>query len=433
MTEGVFTLSRRELDRVGVIEAVADGRLGQREAAKQLALSVRQVKRLMQRYREHGATGLASRRRGRPSNHRLAEAVRAEALALVRERYADFGPTLAHEKLTECHRMRLSVETLRRLMIEDGLWQPKRRCRRPVFQLRSRRPRRGELVQIDGSPHDWFEGRAEPCTLLVFVDDASSAIVQARFAPAETTEAYMAALGDYLRQRGRPAALYSDRHSIFRLTQAECANGRTLTQFGRALAALDIEAIQARTPQAKGRVERANQTLQDRLVKEMRLAGIADIDAANRFLPGFVHDYNRRFAVVPNHPEDAHRPVHHDAKALERILCRQHTRRLSNSLSVQFQNVLYQVQGRSCGYRLRNQPITVCEHFDGRITLLHQGRELAYRTYTKGQRPAPIEDDKTLNQRVDQALTTQARPPPRKPKPDHPWRKAFKPQASPAP
>lgn len=430
MTEGLCTLSWRELDRVGVIEAVVAGRLRQREAAGQLALSTRQVKRLVRRHREHGAAGLASRRRGRPSNHRLSDAVRAQALALVRAHYADFGPTLAHEKLIERHGLALSVETLRKLMIDEGLWQPKRRRHRPVFQLRERRPRRGELVQIDGSPHDWFEGRGEPCTLLVFVDDASGAIVQARFAPAETTAAYMAALGDYLRQRGRPVAVYSDRHSIFRLTQKERANGRTLTQFGRALAALDIEAIQARTPQAKGRVERANQTLQDRLVKEMRLAGIGDIDAANRFLAGFLHDYNRRFAVAPRRPEDAHRPLHQDAEALERILCRQHTRRLSQSLSVQFHNVLYQVESRGGGYHLRNRQITVCEHFDGRITLLHQGHPLAYRTYQKGERPTPVEDDKTLNQRVDQALARQACPAPPKPKASHPWRKAFKPQSA---
>lgn len=416
---------------MGVIEAVAAGRLRQREAAGQLALSVRQVKRLVRRYRARGAAGLASYRRGRPSNNRLAEAVRDQALALVRERYGDFGPTLAHEKLTEMHGLALSVETLRTLMIEAGLWQPRRRRRRPVFQLRARRPRRGELVQIDGSPHDWFEGRGAPCTLLVFVDDASGEIVQAHFAPAETTEAYMAALGDSLRQHGRPVAVYSDRHSIFRLNQKERANGATLTQFGRALAALDIEAIHARTPQAKGRVERANQTLQDRLVKEMRLAGIRDLDAANRFLPDFLNDYNRRFAVVPKNPEDAHRPVHQDAEALERILCLQHTRRLSKSLSVQFHNVLYQVQSRGGGYHLRNRQITVCEHFDGYITLLHQGHALSYTTYAKGARPAPIEDDKTLNQRVDQALAKQASPPPPKPKANHPWRKAFKPEAAP--
>lgn len=426
MAEGLYTLSRGELDRVGVIEAAAAGRLRQSEAAKQIRLSVRQVKRLVRRFRGQGAAGLASRRRGRPSNNRVSDQLRAQAVALVRERYADFGPTLAHEKLTELHGLQLSVETLRKLMIEAELWQPKRRRRRPVFPMRERRPRRGELIQIDGSPHDWFEGRGEPCTLLVFVDDANGEIVQARFAPSETTVAYMQALGEYLQRRGRPVALYSDRHSIFRLTQQECENGRMLTQFGRALRMLGIEAIQAHTPQAKGRVERAHLTLQDRLVKELRLAGIRTIEAANDFLPGFLADYNRRFAIRPKNAQDAHRPLDHSPQELERILCLQHTRRLSKNLSMQFQNTLYQIQSRGGGYHLRGAQITVCEHLDGRITLLYHGRPLDYDTLAKGERPAPVEDDKTLNQRVDQALVTRTSPPVTKPKPNHPWRRGFK-------
>lgn len=429
MTEGLCTLSRRELDRVGAIEAVAAGRLQQREAAKQLGLSVRQVKRLVRRFRDQGAAGLASRRRGRPSNNRVSDQLRAQAVALVRERYADFGPTLAHEKLTELHGLQLSVETLRKLMIEAELWQPKRRRRRPIFQLRERRPRRGELIQIDGSPHAWFEGRGERCTLLVFIDDANGELVQARFAPAETTAAYMQALGEYLQRRGRPVALYSDRHSIFRLAKQECESGRTLTQFGRALKTLEIEAIQAHTPQAKGRVERANLTLQDRLVKELRLAGINAIEAANDFLPDFLADYNRRFAISPKSAQDAHRPLYHSPEELDRVLCLHHSRRLSKSLSMQFQNTLYQIQRRGGGYHLRGAQITVCEHLDGRVTLLHHNRPLPYSTLAKGERPAPVEDDKTLNQRVDQALASPSLPSATKPRPDHPWRKAFKPQA----
>jgi transposase len=404
------------------VEAVVDGRLLQREAAERLGLSVRQLKRLVRRYRQGGAAGLASRRRGRASNNRIDQPLREKALGLVREHYAGFGPTLAHEKLSERHELKLSVETLRKLMISEGLWQPKRRHQQKAFQLRERRARRGELIQIDGSPHDWFEGRAERCTLLVFIDDAKGEIVQARFAPAETTEAYMQALGEYLQRCGRPVALYSDRHSIFRLTQKECDNGQTLTQFGRALQALEIEAIHAHTPQAKGRVERANQTLQDRLVKELRLAGISDIEAANTFLPSFLADYNRRFAISPKSAEDAHRTLHHSREELERILCLHTPRKLSKSLSVQYQNVLYQVQRRGGGYPLRGASITVCEHFDGAITLLHQGQPLDYTTYRKGERPAPIEDEKTLNQRVDAALAKQAAARKAKPKASHPWR-----------
>lgn len=421
MTEGLCTLSHRELDRVGVIEAVVSGRVSQGEAAIELTLSVRQVKRLVRRYREHGAPGLGSRRRGQPSNNRLDDTVREQALSLVRERYADFGPTLAHEKLTEQHGLRLSVETLRGLMIEAGLWQAKRQRRRTVFQLRERRPRRGELIQIDGSPHDWFEGRSERCTLLVFIDDATGEIGHAQFAPAETTQAYMLALRSYMAAHGRPAALYSDRHSIFRLTAKERENGAELTQFGRALKSLEIEAIHAHTPQAKGRVERANKTLQDRLVKELRLAGIDDMETANAFLPVFLGTFNRRFGVPPKSVEDAHRPLRHSPEELERILCLHTHRKLSKSLSAQYRNVLYQVQRPGGGYHLRGASITVCEHLDGTVTLLHQGQALEYTTYRKGESPPPLEDEKTLNQRVERALAKQAST--TKPKPDHPWRR----------
>ncbi len=222
---------------------------------------------------------------------------RAQVARLIRTQYGDFGPTLAAEKLHERHEHRLSAETLRQWMIADGLWQPKSRKRARIHPRRPRRPCRGELVQIDGSPHDWFEGRGPRCTLIVFIDDAAGELMALRFAPAETTWAYMQTLQAYLNQHGRPVALYSDKHSIFRINHPE--HEGELTQFSRALKTLDIAPIHANTPQAKGRVERANQTLQDRLVKEMRLRAISDIDTANTFLPAFIEHYNQRFAVAP--------------------------------------------------------------------------------------------------------------------------------------
>ena len=222
---------------------------------------------------------------------------RAQVARLIRTQYGDFGPTLAAEKLHERHEHRLSAETLRQWMIADGLWQPKSRKRARIHPRRPRRPCRGELVQIDGSPHDWFEGRGPRCTLIVFIDDAAGELMALRFAPAETTWAYMQTLQAYLNQHGRPVALYSDKHSIFRINHPE--HEGELTQFSRALKTLDIAPIHANTPQAKGRVERANQTLQDRLVKEMRLRAISDIDTANTFLRAFIEHYNQRFAVAP--------------------------------------------------------------------------------------------------------------------------------------
>ena len=271
-------MSHKEIDRLGVIQQVAGKQLKQREAARQLGLSIRQVKRLVARYRAEGAAGLVSRHREKRPGNALSDAVRQAILGIVRDNYADFGPTLACEKLAERYGYTVSVETLRQWMMADGPWKPKRRRQARIHQRRPRRPCRGELIQIDGSPHDGFEGRAPRCTLIVFIDDATSELMALRFFPAETTQAYMETLEGYLQQHGRPVALYSDKHSIFRVNHPE--HEGELTQFTRALKTLDIEPIHANSPQAKGRVERANQTLQYRLVKALRLPGISDLDAA---------------------------------------------------------------------------------------------------------------------------------------------------------
>jgi hypothetical protein len=222
-------------------------------------------------------------------------------LATVRSRYEGFGPTLAHEKLTELHGLRLSVETLRHWMIEDGLWIP-RACREPrIQQPRRRRPCRGELIQIDGSDHEWFEERAGRCTLLVFVDDATSALMELRFCESESAFSYFTAMRSDLEQHGKPVALYSDKATIFRVNKKELQGGTGVTQFGRALDSLNIDILCANTPAAKGRVERAHLTLQDRLVKDLRLRGISDLEAS--FAPEFIADYKRVLYVLD--PTDA--------------------------------------------------------------------------------------------------------------------------------
>lgn len=424
MSEGRIELTKKALHRLRAVEAVAEGRLKQGAAAAQLGMTTRQVKRLVAAYRRDGAAGLVSRRVGQPSNRRLKESVRQAVQDLLVERYGDFGPTLACEKLREAHGITVSVETVRGWQIELGLWKAKRRRGARAFQLRERRRCFGELIQIDGSPHDWFEGRGARCTLIVFIDDASGRLVQLRFFPTETTVAYMLVLRAHLEAFGRPVALYSDRHSIFRLTCAEAANGHTLTQFGRALAGLEIEAIHAHSPQAKGRVERANQTLQDRLVKELRLRGIDDLDAANAFLPAFLADYNQRFAVPPRLAEDAHRALAHGPRELDLLLSEQHTRVVSKSLSLQYRNVLYQIGHDGPGYRLRGAQVTVCERPAGEVVLLYDGRELPYTTYRKGERPPPLADDKTLNARVDGALAKQQGT--STPRANHPWRRPLR-------
>ena len=347
--------------------------------------------------------------------------MREHVLALIRERYADFGPTLACEKLRERHGHRLSVETLRQWMIAQGLWQPRRRRHARIHQRRPRRPCFGELVQIDGSPHDWFEARGARCTLLVFIDDATGRLLALRFVSAETTQGYMQSLTQYLAHHGRPVALYSDKHSIFRVSRPNCEG--ELTQFSRALQTLDIQAIHANSPQAKGRVERANQTLQDRLVKELRLRCIQDIDSANAFLPTFMAQYNARFAVAPQSPQDAHRPVLHTPEELALILCLHHHRKLSKNLCFQFKNREYQLTGQGQGYRLRGATLTVCQAFDDTVTVLHQGHALPYRLLTEGEPPTPLDDEKSIHLSIEQAKTKQNARPAYKPAPDHPWKR----------
>lgn len=286
MIKETVTMSHKELNRLQIIQESLTRHITQEQAAARIGISIRQVKRLVQRYRNEGSSGLVSRRRGKRPNNSFSIEFRATVISLLKGSYADFGPTLACEKLREIHGLSLSVETLRKWMVEEGLWRERRRKIARIYQRRMRRPSYGELIQIDGSPHDWFENRGPRCTLIVFIDDATSALMALRFAPAETTRAYMETLRGYLNDHGVPLALYSDRHSIFRVNNPEREG--ELTQFTRAIKTLGIEPIHANSPQAKGRVERANQTLQDRLVKEMRLQGISDIETANAWLPTFI-------------------------------------------------------------------------------------------------------------------------------------------------
>lgn len=284
---GWVVMSERELNRIEILSQVSQGRMSAVAAANVLGLSRRQVHRLLKRLETEGAASIRHKARGRPSNRRIDPGLRDFAVSLVREQFADFGPTLAAEKLEELHGLKVSRETLRKWMVEDGLWQS-RKQRRTFHQPRLRRECFGELVQIDGSDHRWFEDRAPSCTLLVFIDDATSTLMQLRFVKSESTFSYFEALEGYLADHGRPVAFYSDKHTVFRVAQQGAKSGHGMTQFGRAMNELNIEILCANSSQAKGRVERANRTLQDRLVKELRLASISDMEAGNAFLPGFI-------------------------------------------------------------------------------------------------------------------------------------------------
>ena len=412
----LLTMSNKEITRLEAMQRIKDKRLTQKEAARMLGIRTRQVKRLYRAYRKVGAKGLVSQRRGKPSNNRLDAGILQEALDLIKEKYEDFGPTLAHEKLREEHKLKISRERVRKLMIEEGIWKPKRAKKPPAHQMRERRACRGELVQIDGSDHAWFEGRGAKCTLLVYIDDATGQLLELCFVPDETTFAYFETSRRYFERCGKPVAFYSDRHGIFRVNQeAKSGLSSGLTQFGRAMEDLGIQVICANSPQAKGRVERANQTLQDRLVKELRLRNISDMQAGNAYLPEFREDYNRRFAVQPRSSHDAHRPLL-KTENLDIILTHQKTGTLSKNLTVQANKVIYQIQTDRPGYALRNAQVTICQNAQGEVTILYNNKPLAYTIFQKPIRQAEVVDTKTL----DRQIRT-----PKPPAPDHPWRRGF--------
>jgi len=399
---GYLTMSAKELNRLELLGRALERRLTQAQAAGQLGLSVRQVERLCRKLRLEGARGLVSKKRGRASNRRLPDALRERALGLIRSRYIDFGPTLAAEKLREIHGVVVSVETLRRWMIDAELWVPRSQRARRVHQPRHRRSCIGELVQIDGCEHAWFENRAPKCTLLDYVDDATSRLMELRFVASESTFDYFAATQAYLERHGKPVALYSDKASIFRVNGSEARRSGGLTQFGRALSELNIDIICANTPQAKGRVERAHLTLQDRLVKELRLRGISTPEAANAYAPEFIKAYNDRFGKPPLSDYDAHRPVRND-EDLELIFTWQEDRKISKELTIHFRRGLYLIEPGPETRALRGHCCRVHEYADGHLELRHEGRTLPFRAFD-GQRRV-TQGDIVSNKRLAAVLS----------------------------
>src|SRR5215203_4163199 len=415
-------MSQRELTRLEVIQRVKRKTLNQRRAAELLSVSVRQVKRLCKAYQASGAAGLISKRRGQPSNNRLPEKTIDKAQQLLRCRYHDFGPTLATEKLA-LEGVSLSVETVRQLLIGAGLWKAKCVRRAVIHQLRERRARLGELVQIDGSPHDWFEGRAPKCTLLVFVDDATSRLMYLQFVEAETTFNYFAGVRSYLSEFGKPLAFYSDKFGVFRVNIPNALSGTGLTQFGRALKELDIELICAHSPQAKGRVERANQTLQDRLTKELRLRGISSMAGANAYLREFIAAYNQRFAVAPRSAESAHRPLD-KGDDLDRVLTLCERRTLSKNLTLSYNNVIYQIKTKRSAYTMRQAHVEVRERHTGEITIEYKQQSLQYTIYQKQEQ----QQGKVIEAKLLQPAAARAAARPKQepgPVPSTPWRRFY--------
>jgi transposase len=385
-------MSGKDLRRVHVICQVVNKTLTQVEAATLLGLTDRQIRRLIRRVEQEGDRGLVHRGRGRPSNRRIPEGHKTKILRLYEVRYGDFGPTFATEKLAERHGVTVSAETLRG-------W-------------RARKAHVGELVQLDGSHHDWFEGRGPRCVLMAYIDDASSRVF-AQFYGHEGTIPAMDSFQRYVRQYGLPLALYADKHTTYQSpaepTVAEqLAGTKPRSQFGRALDELGVELIAAHSPQAKGRVERLFGTFQDRLVKELRLAGIATLAAANQFLKGYLPIYNQRFSVQPAQPTDLHRPRPARCE-LERSLCLKTTRCLRKDFTLAYQGHLYQIHDT-----VRATHVQVEAPLDGRLRITHHGRPLSF--HAIAVRPVPVAPP-TPQPRASRPVT---------PKPNHPWRKRLR-------
>lgn len=399
MMEKIVLMSKKEFKTEQIIKKVIAKKMKQHEAAKELKLSTRQIRRKVKAYRKSGSEGLISKKRGKASNRRLPEEFIYNVLLLIKEKYYDFGPTLATEKLWELDQIKISVETVRQLMIKNNFWKGKTRKSKKTYPLRERRPRIGELVQADASPHAWFEERRGKCALIVFVDDANSRL-KLKFYEKETTQAYAETYQEYIHQYGVPLALYTDRHSIFEVNNNK-KNLKNQTQFSRILSSVGTQLILASSPQAKGRVERNNYTLQDRLVKELRLRNINTIEEANKFLEDeYTTTINNKFMVIPKDPEDMHKPIKHTITEETAIFSIQGTRKVSNSLDLSYKTGIYQIKTKKYPNSIKQEQVLICESFTGNVKIYFKGEEMDYKIIEKRNK-TNVQNSKTINHEVD--------------------------------
>jgi transposase len=407
----IIVMSMGEVRRLKAVQSSIDGQVTQKMVASILDLSERQVRRLVRDVRERGDRGVIHALRGRPSNRKIPEETRGLVLSLYQARYPDFGPTLATEKLLECDGIKISDETLRRWLIEAGFWK-KRRKRSGFRQWRPRRECLGQMVQMDGSHHDWLEGRGPKLVLMAYIDDATNTIY-GRFYDYEGTMPAMDSFRGYVGMYGLPMSVYLDRHTTYKspkkLTEwEEIAGIEPLSQFERALKELGVEVIHALSPQAKGRVERLFGVLQDRLVKEMRLQGITTKEEANAFLKEYLPRYNERFRVCPANETDAHVALQRQVD-LNRYLCIKTERTIRKDNTIALDGRLYQIEQRG------GKKVVVEERLDGSMLMISKGVSLKFREITERPKKAvaPKSDTRLFN-----------RPP--KPAKDHPWNRSWK-------
>jgi transposase len=406
-----ITMTQEELNRKTIIEQAEDKRITQREGAEKLGISERHFRRLLKQYRERGDTGLVSGHRGKPSNNRMKADTRDKIVRFIADPiYTGFGPTLLNEVLERTTGISISKESMRQIMIEEEKHHPKKKREKRPHPPRERRSRRGELVQIDGSYHAWLEERGSKACLLLFVDDATSAIVAARFVDRETCFAYGALCKSYFKAEGIPVAFYSDKFSVFRVNSRTGIHKQAITQFTRALNTLGVELICANSPQAKGRVERANETFQDRLVKELRLQKINNYQEANAYLPAFLAAYNRKFAVLPRSAMDAHAPLDPNVD-LDFLFSIHDTRIISKDLLIRYRNTTYQIVSKRPPQHLVGREVLTLEDEHGKLSVYLNHQQLTLRV-------SQVQPNQTPRVVSTKSFASRACAPPI----DHPWR-----------
>jgi hypothetical protein len=414
MDEDIITMTRRELERYQVIERTVKREITQAKTGELLELSERHIRRLVKRVRLKGLRGLMHGNRGRPSPRKMSPELVERIASIIAERYPDFTPLHATEKLWERHKVRVSREKVRRIMMGKGLWRRRRR-RKEAHVWRERKPHVGEMVQLDGSHHEWLEKRGPKLVLMGYVDDASNRVF-GRFYDHEGIYPAMDSLRRYIERYGLPQSIYLDKHSTYKTsrqpdTDELLRDEQAQTQFERALEEAGIKAIHANSPQAKGRIERTFGTLQDRLVKEMRLAGVSTCEEANRFLDVYLPAHNRRFMKEPLRPQDLHRPVPKSLN-LDDIFCLQGIRTVNNGYIIKWGSRTFVLTRPSL--TLRRQKVVVREWFDGRLSIRFKGKELEYKEVDTLQ-PKPAV-------RVF-AVKFRRKPPKYIPPPTHPWKR----------
>jgi transposase len=380
----IVMLRQKDLKRLHVMHKVLEGTMTQAEAADLISLTERQIRRIVKRIRQEGDKGIGHAARGKPSNRKLPKKLKNRIVRLYTTTYPDFGPTLFTEKLEEREGIVISRETARAWLMGEGLWKKQRR-RKAHRQWRERKARFGEMLQMDGSHHDWFEGRGPRCVLMAYSDDATGS-VYGRFYGYEGTIPAMDSFTRYITKYGIPMSVYLDKHTTYKswARRDEFREAEPVSQFGRALAELGVKMLHAHSPQAKGRIERLFNTFQDRLVKEMRLRGVSTIPEANRFLASYLPVYNRRFSVPPKKKENLHRTVNVE---LDTILCVKTERTLRNDHTIQHNGTLYQIKDR-----IRAEKVVVEELIDGSMRIRHKGVPLSFHEIV--QRPATPEKER---------------------------------------